>query len=161
MKAKTRWTVIGVGMTTAMLWGGVAQAGPPDKACVAEVRAAGDWGKTLNPGKARFVAGTSGDDVIDYIAPDMVFCGLGGNDTVLVNEGWFYGGDDVDTVETNRGTIDGGADTDVVIANHGVFKGRSARDVVHVNLGMFDGGPGTDAVQDRNDGTCIDVEEGC
>lgn len=140
---------------------GPADAAPPDKACVAEVRAAGDWGRTLNPGKATFVTGTPGDDVIDLIEPGVVFCGLGGHDVVLENRGWFYGGDGIDTVVVNLGTVDGGAQTDVVWDNRGEFRGRESRDVVLVNHGLFDGGPGIDAVQDENNGSCIDVEEGC
>lgn len=136
-------------------------AAPPDKACVAEVRAAGDWGRTLNPGKATFVSGTPGDDVVQHIAEGTVFCGLGGNDVVIENHGWFYGGDDIDTVHFNMGVVDGGAQTDVVVDNRGEFRGRTSRDVVLVNNGLFDGGPGIDAVQNANNGVCVDVEQGC
>lgn len=143
---------------------GVAAAGakgPHDKACVAEVRAAGDWGRTLNPGRAAFMSGTSGDDVIDLIPAGTVYCGLGGHDVVRVNNGWFYGGDGIDTVEVNNGIVDGGAATDVALENHGVFRGRAGADAVHVNTGLFDGGPGIDTVQAVNTGTCVDVESGC
>ncbi len=140
-----------------------AGAGAPDRECRREVRAAGDWGRELNPGRATFVSGTAGDDVVAHVPAGVVFCGLGGDDRVLENEGWFYGGDGIDTVETNFGMTHGGADTDVVLANHGLFEGGpdAARDVVHVNHGIFDGGPGSDLVQDANFGTCIDVEVGC
>lgn len=156
-------TMIAVSLTalTALLPLAPAGAAPPDKACVAEVRAAGDWGRTLNPGKATFVSGTPGDDVIERIEPGVVYCGLGGHDIVLENHGWFYGGDGIDTVVLNLGTVDGGAHTDVVQDNRGEFRGRGSRDVVIVNNGFFDGGPGIDAVQDVNNGSCVDVEQGC
>ena len=139
-----------------------ATAAKPDRACTAEVRAAGDWGKNLNPGKATFVSGTPGDDMIPYIAPGVVFCGLGGDDVVEVNDGWFYGGDDIDAVAINNGFVNGGQDTDVVLTNNGEFFGGPdvVRDIVHVNLGLFDGGPGNDLVQ-ANFGLCISVESGC
>lgn len=136
-------------------------AGGPDKACAREVRDAGDWGKSLNPGKAEFVSGTEGDDVIDLIAPGVAFCGLGGNDVVIINNGWFYGGEGMDTVTVNNGMFDGGSETDVAMTNNGVFNGRQSRDIVHVNNGWFNGGPGADLVQDQNNGGCVDVEEGC
>jgi Ca2+-binding RTX toxin-like protein len=150
-----------LGMLVLMASSAPVGAGGPDKACVSEIRAAGDWGKTLNPGKAEFVSGTEGDDVIDTIAPGVVFCGLGGDDVVAVNNGWFYGGDGIDTVTVNNAMFDGGTQTDVVITNNGVFNGRESRDVVLVNNGWFNGGPGVDLVQDENNGTCVDVEEGC
>ncbi len=140
-----------------------AGAAPVDRQCRSEVRAAGDWGKELSPGKATFVVGTSGNDVVAHVPAGVVYCGLGGNDRVVLNEGWFYGGEGIDTVETNMGMAHGGTETDVVLANHGLFEGGpdATRDVVHVNHGIFDGGPGSDLVQDANFGTCIDVEIGC
>jgi hypothetical protein len=160
---KTVSVVVGVVLVLLVSIGGtVAGAGGPhDKACVAEIRNAGDWGKTLNPGKATFISGTAGDDKLEIIEAGVVFCGLGGNDTVVVNNGWFYGGGGIDTVWENNGIVDGGENTDVVLMNGGVFRGRNAADFVHVNKGVFDGGPGIDGIEGENSGTCIDVEEGC
>lgn len=142
--------------------GGIAAAGGPhDKGCVNEVRIAGDWGKNVNPGKATFVSGTEGNDMIDTIDAGVVFCGLGGHDHVVVNNGWFYGGDGIDSIEVNNGIVDGGEETDVVFTNNGVFNGKNDRDAVLVNNGVFNGGPGSDVVQNENNGTCIDVEQGC
>lgn len=153
---------VAAAMAVLVGFGAEAQArGPQDKACVAEIRAAGDWGKQLNPGKASFISGTPGDDVIENIPAGTVFCGLGGNDVVRTNNGWFYGGSGIDTVDVNNGMVDGGDQTDVVLENNGVFNGRNGRDVVHFNNGFFDGGPGTDLVQNENSGTCVNVEWGC
>lgn len=156
-------TALGLTMMATLGTGVAAAKGPQDKACVDAVRAAGDWGKNLNPGKATFVAGDPGSETIDEIPAGVVYCGLGGRDVVTVNNGWFYGGDDIDTVHVNNGRVHGGDATDVVMENNGLFEGATGVDVVHVNNGVFDGGAGFDYidVDGVNNGICIDVERGC
>ena len=138
-----------------------ATAAPVDKRCVAEVRAAGDWGRTVNPGRYTFIVGTDGHDRIAEVPAGAVFCGLGGNDVIEVNRGRVYGGAGIDTVLHNEGVVDGGLETDIVMVNDGDFYGRGSRDVVDDNRGFFDGGAGVDLVQTSNSGVCVDVEEGC
>lgn len=162
MRKFTIGTAAGLAFTLILVTTGTATAGPKnDRTCIAAVKAAGDWGKGLNPGKANFVSGTEGDDDIGEVPPGTVFCGLGGDDRVTVNNGWFYGGAGVDQVDTNNGMVIGGDNTDLVTTNNGVFEGGNALDAVKVNNGLFDGGPGVDIIEVANNGTCIDVEHGC
>ncbi len=174
-------TTLAVACAALVLVGTPAGAGGPDKACSSVVHEAGDWGKGLNPGRAAFIAGTPGADEVPEIPEGVVYCGLGGNDHIGVNRGWFYGGPGMDQVDENYGFVRGGDNTDTVGLNAGTFHGgpEAVRDIVHTNTGFFDGGPGDDLVDSGNSGffdggpglhdtiegtnvgTCVNVEIGC
>jgi len=92
---------------------------------------------------------TPGDDTIDYIPRGEVYCGHGGNDSVLNgNHGVFVGGPGSDYTYWNDGAFYGGPGKDWALVNWKPFIGGPGDDEVWSNHGDFIGGPGYDVNDD-------------
>jgi hypothetical protein len=119
---------------------------PGQGKCFSRAEKAGLIGPELNRSNTTFISGTNGDDSIETVAADEVFCGFGGRDYVNTNYGVVLGGPGRDYVEYNRGTFKGGEGVDQVEGNSGTFKGGEGDDAILENIGIFNGGEGNDRI---------------